>query len=155
MKQVTVAWQPELDRFEANGHIRDQPIAINAPHEGRPAGFSASDLLLASIGGCSAWDVVQILDKQRQKVASVKATVTAEQAEDPPWRFTTIDVHFEVGGEGLRQKLVERAVRLSCDRYCSVIATVRGVAEVTSHVTVVDAPLAAPAADLPPADRPV
>ena len=144
MKNVHVTWQPEADRFVAEGGHRGQPILVNAPHEGAPTGFSASELLLASIGTCSAWDVVEILRKARQHVHSIDVSVSGEQQTEPPWPYTAITVDFTVRGERLRPATVHRAVELSCNRYCSVIATVRGVATVDFHVTVVEEPALAP-----------
>jgi putative redox protein len=138
MKQVTVRWLPESDRFEAGGTHAGQTVVVNAPHEGPPTGFSAKELLLAGIGACSSWDVVEILGKQRQRLRGVTVVVSGEQAPDPPWPFTRIEIHYEVAGHGLRPRLVERAVRLSVERYCSVIATVRGVAEIAWGVSVRD-----------------
>jgi hypothetical protein len=58
MKTVTIEWRPAQMRFDARGGHPGQAIAINAPHDGVPTGFSASELLLAGAGGCSAWDVI-------------------------------------------------------------------------------------------------
>jgi putative redox protein len=138
MKQVTVRWLPESERFEAGGTHAGQTVVVNAPHEGPPTGFSAKELLLAGVGACSSWDVVEILAKQRQQLRGVTAVVTGEQAPQPPWPFTRIEIRYEVAGRALRPRLVERAVRLSVERYCSVIATVRGVSEIVWSVSVRD-----------------
>jgi len=146
MKNVRVRWQPEADRFVADGSHRGHSLAVNAPHAGSPTGFSASELLLAGIGTCSAWDVVEILRKARQDVTAVDVTVSGEQATEPPWPFVGVEVNYTVRGRSLRAAAVERAVELSCSRYCAVIATVRGVATVTPHLTIVEEPVGAPSA---------
>ncbi len=69
--------------------------------------------------GCSSYDVVHILKKQREKVATCVATVTAERADEPPRVFTRIHMHFVVSGEGLNEAKVGRAVALSAEKYCS------------------------------------
>ena len=136
MKRVTVSWQPDRDRFTAVGtHAHE--IQINAPHEGAATGFSASELLLASVGSCSAWDVLEILHKQRQDVRDVRVEVTGEQASEPPHPFVRISVLYRVTGKVERAK-VERAVSLSVERYCSAIATVRGVAQIETEIELVD-----------------
>jgi putative redox protein len=140
MRNVRVRWHPEADRFIAEGGHREQRIAVNAPHDGAPTGFSAAELLLAGIGACSAWDVLDVLRKGRQRVHGVDVSVTGEQAEQPPWPYTRIDVEFTIRGERLRPSAVERAVDLSFDRLCSAIATVRGVATVTPRFTIVEEP---------------
>ncbi|HET7678444.1 MAG TPA: OsmC family protein [Candidatus Limnocylindrales bacterium] len=144
MRHVTVTWRPDEGRFDALGK---NPVAIpvNAPHEGDPEGFSAADLLLAGVGACSGWDMVEILRKQRQDVTGVVVRVIGEQATEPPWAFGRIEVEYTVAGRKLRRRGVERAIRLSCDKYCSVIATVRGVATVVTSLVLVDADTAASA----------
>jgi putative redox protein len=132
MRTVHIAWRPDEATFHARGTHVEHGITINAPRPpdepGPPTGFSPTELLLAGIGSCSAWDVVQIARKARMAVTAIEVTVTGEQAPDPPWRYERISLHFALSGRGLRQRDAERAIRLSCDRYCSVIATVRGVA---------------------------
>lgn len=140
MRSVHVEWLPAEGRFTARGSHAGQVLGINAPHEeGRPAtGFSPSELLLAAIGSCSAWDVVEILRKGRQEATAIEVRVTGQQSAEPPWPYQRIEVHFLVRGRGIRHAFVERAVRLSVERYCSVIATVRGVAEVVSSFELVE-----------------
>lgn len=135
MRTVDVTWHPDEERFAAIGTHAGQNISVNAPHTGparRPTGFSASELLLAGAGACAAWDVVEVLRKGRQPLTGLEVRVTGEQATDPPYAYHSITVHFVVRGDGLSERTVERAVRLSCERYCSVLATVRGVANVKS-----------------------
>lgn len=139
MKTVLVTWQPEADRFEARGGLHGHPVHINAPHEGRPGGFSASELLLAAAGACSAWDVVEILRKQRQQLTALEVTVEGEQLPTPPFAFQTVELVFRAIGHGLDPVKVKRAVAVSEERYCSVIATIRGVARVTCRAEVAEA----------------
>lgn len=94
-------------------------------------GSKASDLLVVALASCSAYDVVDILQKQREPLTDLFITADAEQAPDPPWQFTKIHLHYRATGEGLDPKKVERAIRLSEEKYCSVAATIRGVAEIT------------------------
>ncbi|MEO7117813.1 MAG: OsmC family protein [Candidatus Limnocylindrales bacterium] len=140
MRTVTVTWDPKDERFTAVGSHVDHPVDINAPHppgvDHGATGFSPAELLLASIGSCSAWDVVGILEKGRHPVEGVEAIVTGEQHTESPYAYHTIAVHFVVRG-AVRESAVERAVRLSCERYCSVIATVRPTATVTSSFEIV------------------
>jgi putative redox protein len=141
MKVVTVTWEPGADRFEAFGTHPGHGIRINAPHEdGPPTGFSASELLLAAAGSCSAWDVIEILRKKRQPVRGVQVEVSGEQAADHPNAFVRITLIYRVSGDRLDRAAVERAVQLSAERYCPVIATVRGVAEVATEIELSDVP---------------
>jgi len=139
MKTVTIDWQPTLARFEARGGHAGQTVTVNAPHEGGPTGFSATDLLLAGAGSCSAWDVVEVLHKQRQRVTAIQVRVEGDQAGSPPWAFQHVRLHFTVTGHRLNANKVHRAVELSERKYCAVIATIRGVAEVTCEVDVREA----------------
>jgi putative redox protein len=138
VKVVSVTWQPEADRFEASGTHPGQRILVNAPHEGPPTGFSASELLLAAAGSCSGWDVIEVLLKKRQPVTGVEVEVRGEQPADYPKPFTRITLIYRVTGRGLSRAAVERAVSLSAERYCPVIATVRGVAKVVTEIELLD-----------------
>jgi putative redox protein len=142
VRTVHVAWRPEEGLFRATGTHAAHGIILNAPRPddepGPPTGFSPTELLLAGIGSCAGWDVVRITRKARMAVSGIEVTVTGEQAPDPPWRYERIRLHFSVRGRGLERGRVERAIRLSCDRYCSVIATVRGVATIDWTLELVD-----------------
>jgi putative redox protein len=146
MKIVTIEWDPAGERFVAEGTHRGHRIDINAPRTkpdgaGRegPSGFSASELLLAGAGACAAWDVVQILRKQQEDIRDLHVEVEGEQHADPPWPYERIVVRFHVLGRGLDEGHVRRAIELAVDRYCSVISTLRGVATVTTQVTIAEA----------------
>jgi len=139
MRNVTVAWQPAAERFEAQGGHALHPIHINAPHEGAATGFSPADLLLAAAGSCAAWDVVEILRKQRQQLSALSVSVRGRQGGGPPHEFEDVELVFEAAGRGLDPRKVERAVALSETRYCSVLATIRGVARVSCRVEVREA----------------
>lgn len=114
-------------------------IVFGAKHEdGDTPGPSAMELLLLGTAGCSAYDVVSILEKQRQKLDDVLVEVDAERAEDHPKVFTKIHLHFIVKGRGISADKVERAIDLSVDKYCSASAMMAAVAKVTHDFEVVD-----------------
>jgi putative redox protein len=77
------------------------------------------ELLLAGAGGCTSFDVVSILKKGRQEVTDCAVRLTAERAAEDPKVFTRIDMHFVVKGRGLKPEAVERAIKLSAEKYCS------------------------------------
>jgi putative redox protein len=141
MNVVTVTWQPEQERFEAVGAHPGQRVVINAPRESPEAtGFSPKELLLAGAGSCSAWDVVEILRKKRQEPTAVEVEVRGEQQDDVyPQPFTRVTLVYRVSGTGVTRAAVERAVQLSIERYCPVIATIRGVAEILTEIEIVPA----------------
>ena len=139
MKKVTVTWDPERATFMARGSHAGHELEMAAPAEDHSMhGFSPSETLLAAVGGCSAWDVVEILRKQRQPVTGVELRVEGEQLAEAPWAYTRVVVTYVVCGRGVDPGAVERAVRLSNERYCSVIATIRGVASVESDIELIE-----------------
>jgi putative redox protein len=96
-------------------------------------------LLLAGAGSCSAWDVVEIMHKQRQRVTAIDVEVRGRQMDTPPFAFDRVELHYIVRGHHLNAAKVRKAVELSERRYCAVIGTIRGVAEVTCDVEVLEA----------------
>jgi len=121
---------------DSHGH----PLAIGSWPDQEPewAGIKPSDLLLLGLIGCSGYDVVTILRKQRQQLTGLDITCTGEQLSEPPYTFTRIHIAYILRGRNLSEKAVQRAIELSEERYCSVAATVRGVAEITSSYTIVE-----------------
>ena len=90
-----------------------------------------SDLLLLGLASCSAHDVVMILERQRQDLTDLYIQVESKNAPEPPYQFTDIHLHYVVEGNHLDTDKVARAIQLSEEKYCSVAATVRGVANLT------------------------
>lgn len=105
---------------------------------GQKPGPSPMELVLIGTGGCSAFDVVHILEKGREPVEDVAVTLEAERAETDPKVFTRIHMHFIVKGRGLNPKKVGRAVDLSVGKYCSASAMLARTAVLTHDVEVVD-----------------
>jgi putative redox protein len=104
-------------------------VVISTPAEG--IGMKASDLMLVALSSCTAVDVVEILNKKRTKLTKLEIQTTGEQDDDPPWTFRKIHMKYILGGQGLSDKSITQAIELSVDKYCSVAATLRGVAEIT------------------------
>jgi len=96
-------------------------IVVDGPPDigGRNLGVRPMELMLMSVGACSAVDVVHILRKGRHAVADVQVEVKGERADTDPKVFTKIHLHFIVAGQGLAAGTVERAVKLSAEKYCS------------------------------------
>jgi putative redox protein len=145
VKTVTVTWNPDSSTFTARGADPEFDVRMAGPLERgaegskpRPIGMTPTELMLAGIGGCTAWDVVEILRKQRQPVHGVEALIEGEQAEAAPWPFIRIRITFVVRGRGVPLQAVERAVMLSMDKYCSAVATVRGIAAIETAIELID-----------------
>ncbi len=89
------------------------------------------ETLLAGVGGCTAYDVVTILHKSRQKVQDCVVEIDAERAPEDPKVFTRIHFHFIVTGTGVDTRHVERAIGLSAEKYCSATIMLGKTAEIT------------------------
>ncbi len=100
-------------------------IVISTPDGANGVGVKPVDLLLLALAGCTAVDVVTILQKQRAELADLEIEVEGEQDPDPPWAFRKIHMHFRVRGKGLEEARVARAIRLSEEKYCAVAASLR------------------------------
>jgi putative redox protein len=97
------------------------------------------ELVAIALGGCTAFDVINILRKKRQQVTAYEVKVEAEQAPNPPQVFTTVRIHHAVTGIGVSPQAVEDAIRLSEEKYCSVGAMVQKSAELHTTFEVVQA----------------
>ncbi|MDY6877400.1 MAG: OsmC family protein [Chloroflexota bacterium] len=113
-------------------------VVMSSQDEENGTGMSPSQLLLVALGGCTSYDVVEILQKKRQRLTGLEVIVTGEQEPDPPWTYRKIHMHYIVRGKGLREKAVQDAIRISERKYCSVAATLRGAAEVIYDYTIVE-----------------
>ena len=105
----------------------------------RRAAYSPLELLLVSVAACTAADVISILEKKRQNVTAYDVQVTGTRVEDHPRKFTAFHVHHIVRGHNVSEQAVEHAVELSDQKYCSVAATVRPTAEITTSYEVIEA----------------
>ncbi|MFT5176482.1 MAG: putative redox protein, partial [Gammaproteobacteria bacterium] len=94
-------------------------------HGGRNLGMRPMEAVLIGLGSCSAFDVVTILRKSRQKVTSCHVELDAERADSIPAVFTKIHMHYVVRGHALKPAAVQRAVKLSVDTYCSATAMLK------------------------------
>ncbi|KLU18145.1 hypothetical protein ABE79_13870 [Proteus mirabilis] len=92
---------------------------------------SPMEMVLIAAGGCSAIDVVSILRKGRHQVTDCEVKLTSERREEAPRLFTDINLHFIVSGKELTDKIVERAVQLSAEKYCSVSLMLGKAANIT------------------------
>lgn len=97
------------------------------------------ELMLLGLGGCTSYDVIGILKKTRQDVVDCVAEIDAERADEVPAVFTKIHVKFVVSGRGLKEKHVERAVKLSAEQYCSAsLMLEKGGVEITHSYEIVE-----------------
>jgi len=105
---------------------------------GNNTGMRPMELLIIGLGGCSGMDVASILQKKKQQVTGIDITVKGEKADSYPKKFTDIDIEFIVSGKGLEEEAVKKAVELSMEKYCSVKATLEGVAKISFSYKIVN-----------------
>ena len=115
-------------------------VVMDGPPEsgGRNLGVRPMEMLLIGMGGCASFDVVHILRKGRHDIRGCEARLEAERAESDPKVFTRIHLHFVVTGKGLTAAAVERAVKLSAEKYCSASIMIGKTAEITHDFEIVE-----------------
>ena len=110
----------------------------SAPPEGQARrGASPMELLMISLAGCTAMDVVSILRKKRQNVTGFEIRIHAERATDHPKVFTAFELEYVVRGVDIDPAAVDRAIQLSTETYCSVHAMLEKAAHITTRYTIV------------------
>ena len=106
----------------------------------RHAAPTPVEMLLVAVAGCTAADVISILLKKRQDVTDYKVEITGTRAEDHPRKFTSFHINHIVHGRGVSEKALSDAIELSDTKYCSVGATVRPTAKMTTSYEIIDVP---------------
>lgn len=136
MGTVTLRWMGS--QLMTGMDSRGQSLVMGRWEERDPPwmGLKPSDLLLLAAASCSTWDVVSILQKQRQPLQALEVTCTGEQSPDAPHVFTSIHLHYAVHGAVSGDK-VERAIQLSMEKYCSVVITLKPTVDVSTDFEII------------------
>jgi putative redox protein len=137
--ECTVRWSGTGMSFLAetgSNHVLVMDGAVEGG--GRNLAPRPMETVLAGAGGCTAYDVVVILKKSGQDVTACEVRLEAERAPTDPKVFTRIHARFMVRGRNLKRNVVEQAVRLSHEKYCSATAMLAKTAEITREVEIVD-----------------
>jgi putative redox protein len=138
--ECTVRWAGEGMSFFAETGSNHLLAMDGAPEGGgRNLAPRPMEVVLAGSGGCTAYDVVVILKKNGQEVTGCEVKLSAERAATDPKVFTRVHMHFVVRGRALKRNLVEQAIRLSHEKYCSATAMLVKTAEVTRDFEIVEA----------------
>ena len=134
--------------YKATVHYAGDEFFIGVPPSGhaqtidtkgeRRAAPTPVEMLLVSVAACTAADVISILLKKRQDVTDYKVEVTGERVEDHPRKFTAFRIHHIVHGRNVSEQALAHAIELSDTKYCSVAATVRPTAEITTSYEIVE-----------------
>ena len=102
-----------------------------AEHGGVNAGMRPMEMVLLGMGGCTAYDVVEILRKSRREVRELKIEMDAKRANEIPQVFTAIHLTYRVAGDGITDRELNRAIDLSIEKYCSATRMLSSTAKVT------------------------
>lgn len=136
--KARIKWVEDRTFIGESGSGHKVVLGTALAPEGRTPGPSPMELMLIGAGGCSAFDVVHILQKGREPIEDCIVELEAERAEQDPKVFTRIHMHFVVKGRGLAPSKVERAVKLSLEKYCSASAMLAKAATITHDFELVD-----------------
>ncbi len=129
--KVRIKWVEDVS-FVGESETGHAVVLDGAPENGgRNIGMRPMEMLLIGMGACTAFDVVTILKKSRQPIIDCVAEIEAERADEIPKVFTKIHVHFVVTGDNLNETQVERAVKLSAEKYCSASIMLSKSVEIT------------------------
>lgn len=134
-KDVSLNWKGKM-AFDAN--VDGHKITIDAKESsgGENAGPTPKPLILLSLGGCTAMDVISILKKMRVEPDDFNVIVDGDLTEEHPMRFTKMHIRYEFTGKNLPFEKLEKAVSLSQDRYCGISATLKESVEITHEIII-------------------
>ena len=136
--KVRIKWVEGVS-FVGESETGHAVVLDGAPENGgRNIGMRPMEMLLIGMGACTSFDVVTILKKSRQPIVDCVAEIDAARADEVPKVFTKIHVHFVVTGTGLNTSQVERAVKLSAEKYCSASIMLSQACEITHDFEIVD-----------------
>ena len=137
--ECNVRWSGEGMTFLAETGSNHVVVMDGAPDGGgRNLAPRPMEMVLVGTAGCTAYDVVVILKKSGQDVTGCEVKVTSERAETDPKVFTKIHLHFVMRGRALKKNLVEHAIRLSHEKYCSASIMLSKTAQITKDFEIVE-----------------
>lgn len=136
--QAKVKWVQDMKFIGESGTGHE--VHMDGPETagGENTGMRPMELLLLGLGGCTSFDVIQILRKARQDVHDCVVSIDSERSDEIPKVFTKIHVHFTITGKALSEKRIKRAIELSADKYCSASLMLAKTAEITHDYEIVD-----------------
>jgi putative redox protein len=136
--QATIKWVDGMMFVGESGS--GHAVVIDGPpdHGGRNIGIRPMEMILLAVGSCSSFDVMQILLKGRNQVTDCVAEVSGERVDAIPAVFSKIHLHFKVSGKGLKAEVVERAIKLSAEKYCSASIMLSKAVEITHDFEVLE-----------------
>jgi len=136
---ASVTWSAGMSFSGAADSGFSIPLDASADVGGQEGGFRPIELMLVSLAGCTAMDVISILQKKRQTVTEFRVQAEGERAETHPRVFTRMNLRYILTGKGLDPAAVQRAVELSETKYCPAQAMLRPTVAITSSVEIREA----------------
>ncbi|NNG00123.1 MAG: OsmC family protein [Desulfobacteraceae bacterium] len=133
MPTTTVRWVSGRQFVGTDSHHHSVVLSGDDP----ATGVSPSEMLLVAVSACSGYDVVDILEKKRMPLSMFEVIADGERDDDPPWPYRKVHLTYRLSGDGLTEKAVAQAIELSTEKYCSVAATIRGVAKITTEFEII------------------
>jgi putative redox protein len=137
--EAKVVWKGRMSFDGTASRGFTVPLGTSAASGGDDDGFSPMELLLVGLAGCTAMDVISILEKKKQDVTGFEVKVQGVRAEEHPKVFTNIVLEFIVTGHQVDRAAVDRAVELSAMKYCSAAAMLGKAANIEHKITVLEA----------------
>jgi len=125
----------EALKFDVN--VAGRRLELNSS-EAMGQAFTPMELFLVALAGCTAMDVQWIMDRQRQKLDKFDMTISGVRRKEDPKYYESIDITYSFTGRGIRRDAVERAIRLSHEKYCSVRAMVKDSVKLNITYTTTD-----------------
>ncbi len=133
-----VKWLDHMSFIGESGSGHSVVMDGSPEHGGRNLGVRPMEMMLIGMGGCTAFDVMLMLQKSRQNVVDCEIELKSVRAEEIPKVFTEINMHFTVSGHSLNEKHVARAISLSAEKYCSASKMLEKTASITHSYEIVD-----------------
>jgi Predicted redox protein, regulator of disulfide bond formation len=134
MVTISVEWKDKM-RFKGKADP-EHTVVMDAGVEGANKGATPMEILLMALGGCTGMDVVSILRKMHTQFDQFEIEIRGEKTEEHPRIYKKIELVYKFKGEEIKEENVEKAVRLSQEKYCSVSAMLRKSAEVTHRIEI-------------------
>jgi len=136
--KARVKWAEDLLFVGESGS--GHTIVMDGPEEigGHGTGMRPMELLLLGMGGCTSFDMIQMLKKGRQDIRDCVVEIDSERSEEIPKVFTKIHVHYKVTGKNLKEAQVKRAVELSTEKYCSASIMLGKTAEISHEYEIIN-----------------
>lgn len=136
MSSITLRWLEEhlMIGTDSNGH--SIVIGRSPDPQFEWVGMKPSDLLLIAVASCSSYDIVKILEKQREPLRDFKVICSGDQLTNPPYSFTHIHIHYVAEGN-INPERMAKAIRICEEKYCSVISTLKPAVDITSDYEII------------------